>query len=250
MSVSKILFIGPFFDGTGYANSAINAVIAMHKAGLDVACQNIKLTSQVVDPPDIIKQLLTKKIDKPTHIIQNVLPNMMVKYGQAKNIGFFFSETTHFVESGWHLYLNTMDEVWVSCKESQQAAISSGVKVPIKVVPIAADETKYQQIYPPLTSLKKNRFMFYFIGDFSSRKNVTTLIKAYFRAFSRNDHVVLVLKTFVEGISSQDSVNFIKNEIETIKKNMRMYVNIDDYPPIELITNYLTDAEIMAIKSW
>lgn len=248
MSKPKVLFIGPFQDGTGYANSAINTALAIEKSGVDIACRNIKLTSQTIDPPDKIKSLFKTKIKNPTHVIQNVLPSVMTRYGKSKHIGYFFSETTNFFNSGWQYYLNLMDEVWVSCRESAEASLNSGVKPPIVTVPIPGNPEKYSQILPENTSLKRgNRYMFYFIGDFSARKNVVNLIKTYLQTFSKSDHVVLVLKTYVDNTSPEQSMQIVQDEIKNIKQGLRKHHILDYYPPIVVITDYLSDQEILNI---
>lgn len=248
MSKPKVLFIGPFYDGTGYANSAINTALAIQKSGIEIACRNIKLTGQTVAPPQQIEQLLQVKMENPTHVIQNVLPSIMTRYGKAKHIGYFFSETTDFSSSGWQYYLNLMDEVWVSCQESAEACEKSGVDKPIVMVPIPGNPKKYEQILPENAVLKRgNRFMFYFIGDFSARKNVTSVIKAYLSKFDKADHVVLVLKTYVDATSPEQSMQIVQDEIKNIKQGLRKYHNIDYYPPIVIITDYLSDEEILRL---
>jgi len=245
---SKVLYVGPFYDGTGYSNAAINTALAIDAAGVDVVCRNVKLTGQVIEPPDRIKALLQKSQDGCTHVIQNVLPNLMVYYGGMKNIGYFFCETTDFQQSGWQHYLNLMDEVWVCCDENVSACKFSAVKSPVKQVFIPNTFERLNKEYPVLTQFTQNNpYIFYFIGDFSSRKNITDVIKAYLLTFSKAHNVRLVLKTYYDGVSGPESAQRVKQEIESIKMNLRKFNNQDYYPPISIITDYLSDEQIMSL---
>lgn len=241
----KVLSIGQFYDGTGYSHAAQNLSLALDAAGVDVACVTINSAGQRVRPHDRILELLDKRITSPDVIIQTILPPAMIYHGGVTNVGYFFCETTDFRRSGWAPYLNNMDEVWTSCQESVLACERSGVKRPIKKVQIAVDKSRFSKVYP-FEDLKKGRFAFYSVGDWSARKNISGVVEAYFRAFSKNDNVVLILKTYCESVTADQSAEFISNEIKKIKDSLRLWQN-DFYPPVVLITDYLPDEEIYGL---
>lgn len=236
----NILYTSLFRDGTGYAKGAINTALAIDTVSeLNVHCANIKLANQIIEPPQRIQSLLTNKIDKYDVVIQHVLPPMMQYIHGAKNIGYGYFETDNIRPSNWQYHLNLMDEVWVSSKQNKECLERSGVRVPIQVVPIP---------YYPYPSKDadfgiQNRYAFYHIGDWSSRKNTLNLIKAYFSAFRPWDHVVLVLKTYVEGLPTNKSREFIMNEINNLKISMRR----GQYPPIILVTDYMSEESIQEL---
>lgn len=244
----KIGYVGPCWDATGYAVGANMTILGLDKAGIDVVVRPIKLTGQSFSPPNRVVELQKKDTVGVDAIVQHVLPPLMVYQGGVKNIGYFYAETTHFRPSNWQQYLNLMDEIWVSCPENLKAAELSGVHKPIKVVPIPCDRTLFDTKFEPLNLKINNRYVFYNIADYSERKNIKGLLLAYFQEFSKSDKVVLVLKTYADGKSSQQSLELIKNDIQKIKVSLRKY-NIDYYPSVILLTDYLSNEQIYRIHA-
>lgn len=239
----KVCCIGVPTDGTGYASFFNDMCLALDTVGIDITIKDIKLAGQIVEPHPRIRELIDRPLDGIDIVIQCILPPAMVYHAGFKNIGLYFTETTHFRPSGWQYYLNLMDEVWVACEQNVEAALKSGVKVPIKVIPKPCDESIYSKEYQKLPIDISNRYAFYHIGDWSSRKNIINLIKCYFEVFSKKDNVVLVLKTYMDSKSAEESRQLIKQQIEDIKKNMRKYA-VDLYPPIILICDYLDNEKV------
>lgn len=247
----KVAWIGPFRDGTGYAVASIHSILALDRVGVNIAPRHVKLATQEVAPPARLEELeRTTSIDDVDIVVQHMLPHLFAYKAGVKNIGYFHYETTHFIPSGWQLYANTMDEIWVCSPENKEACIKSGIKVPVKVVPIPADLDQYKKPHATLPFIRgtSNRYAFYAISDWSSRKNLDGLVKAYLKEFIPADNVVLVLKTYVENHSPQQSMEIITAAIAAIKKNLRRTV-LDSYPPIVLITNYLPPEAIQQIHA-
>jgi len=244
--MKTILYIAPIYDGTGYAHMANSTILALDAAGYHVVVRQVKLCGQVVQPPDRVKALeqrpLPEKIDI---VVQNVLPPMMTRYEGAKNIGYFYCETSNFKASNWQYWLNLMDEVWVCAGGNRDACIESGVTVPVNVV--HAPITKDFKGVPPLNletnKIGPNTVVFYNIGDFSYRKGMEDLIKVYLQTFNENSDVHLVLKTYVDSVSPEESFRIIKDSIDRIKRNIR--TNVDGYwPAITIIPGYVGEETI------
>lgn len=247
----NIVYIAPFWDGTGYSHMAQQTVIALHKAGHYVVPITVKLTGQKVTPHPLILELEKRpRPDKIDITIQNILPNMMTKIHQAgKNIGYFYCETTNFKSSDWQYYLNNMDEVWVCSDQNASAALVSNIRVPIKTVFGIYDEGFYHsKTLEGLEEIGPYTYTFYCIGDFSYRKSIMELIEAYFHAFTKADNVHLVLKTFCDGKSNQESAKYITEQIQKLKASMRKG-RVDVYPRITLITDYLSDEQIIGLHN-
>ncbi len=256
MSKEKVLYVAPFYDGTGYANAAIATALGLDAAGVDICCKTVKMCPQVILPDPRIMELEGADIGYPTHVIQNWLPLTFFYVKGAKNIGYFFCETTHFKPSSWQYYLNLMDEVWVSCQENYEACLASGVKKPIKIVPIpyVASKINNRDTYRREASerfghLKKNnKYLFYTIGDYSSRKNIKELIRVYFETFTKADSVGLVIKSFVEGHSGPESNKIISEDIKELKQSLRRF-SVDAYPSVYLITDYFLPDDIYRLHA-
>lgn len=245
----KIAYICDVLSGTGYATFGIDTILSLDAAGVEVVPRTFKLANQYVPPPNRIFELEKNNTKNVDVVIQHTLPPYFVYYKNAgKNIGLFHCETTHFAPSTWQHHINLLDEVWVSCEENRLAAIKSGVIKPIKVMAKGCDTKLYNRSLYPLNFPKGNRYTFLHIGDYSRRKNIKDLIKCYLETFSKVDNVLLVLKTYVEGKSPQDSFNIISNEILEIKKSLRKYT-VDNYPNIILITDYLSPEAMLSLHA-
>ena len=93
----KVLFVGHYREGTGWGNAAIDYILAMDSAGIDVVCRPIKLNSRNVDLPERILELENKSSSGSDVCIQNVLPHHMDYNGRfKKNIALYFIETSSF----------------------------------------------------------------------------------------------------------------------------------------------------------
>jgi len=144
----KVLYIGCYREGTGWGQAAIDYILAMDAAGIDVVPRAAKLNNKQPDLPKRILELESKDSSGSDICIQHVLPHMMDYNSRfKKNIALYATETSNFSFSNWHRKINCMDEAWVINEQMVQASKASGVKVPIKVVPHATDFSKFESGY-------------------------------------------------------------------------------------------------------
>lgn len=239
----KIAYLNPFNDGTGYAQAGIRTMLALDSAGFDVYPVETKLAGQVIPAPKRIQELSLRKCKNPDIIIQHTLPPGFVFHGGARNIGFFHIETSQILASNWQKYANLMDEVWVSCHQNHLALLDSGVDKPILEVPLGADLSIYNKTYEKIDLPNSQYCTFYTISDWSSRKNIEAIIKSYYYAFSGRNNVRLIIKSYIDGQSIENSKKIIAEKVNEIKRQMRL----NSYPPIYIISNYLTEEQIHSI---
>ena len=249
MSKCKVGYLGVFRDGTGFSHAAIHTALALDAVGVDVSCRNIKLATQVVEPPQRITELCQKSTEGVTHVIQHILAPYFTYVAGAKNIGYFYTETTHFRPSSWQYNANLMDEIWLSSDDNKKACRDSGVTVPISVVDIPCDPRLFDRDKTGKLKVPTDgRYAFYHIGDYSSRKNTYNLIKCFLEEFSRDDNVILILKSYVEGVSAEDSNKMILQDIATLKQSLRKG-KLDNYPPIVVIGDYLSSEDVLKLHA-
>jgi len=241
----KIGYLAPIQDGTGFAHAANSTILGMDAAGIDVVPIEVKLAGQVIKPNKKILDLVSKSMGGITTVVQHVLPPLMSYKHGVKNIGYAHFETTNFRSSNWQQYINIMDELWVCCKENNNSALNSGVRIPVKTVPIPHDLDIYKSNIDPIPDLPiNNKFVFYTISDYSSRKNVQGVIAAYLSEFNRSDDVLLILKCYLEGHNFKQSKQIIANDIQQIKESLRKHSDHNKYPQILIISEYLDDDSI------
>jgi glycosyltransferase involved in cell wall biosynthesis len=109
--------------------------------------------------------------------------------------------------------------------------VNNGVNVPIKVISNPVDHILNTQAKE--YKLKTNKkFKFFHISSCFPRKGVDVLLKSFCEAFTNNDDVVLIIKTF------PNPHNDVESQIESLKKTL------SNMPEVELINKDLEDEYI------
>jgi hypothetical protein len=117
----KVLYFGHYREGTGWSSVAINHILSLNKAGLDVVCRNISLTGANKNVPKEIDELEAKSIKDCDYCIQHVLPHHIVGSQMfKKNIAYIELESMFTKKNLWHRYLDFVDEVWVPNDEQNE----------------------------------------------------------------------------------------------------------------------------------
>ena len=87
----KILYIGHYKENSGWSQAAIDYILSLDSAGLDIVCKNIKLTNNEYNIPERILELEQKDSKNIDYCIQHVLPHHLVATTKfKKNISYFF----------------------------------------------------------------------------------------------------------------------------------------------------------------
>ena len=247
MTIKGIKYTAPLLDNSGYARAARGNVLALHKAGIPLTLNPISFESIHPDlgkDGEIINSLIDKQIEYDYNIIHST-PEFWSRYLESgiKNIAYTIWETTK-LHPDWPKYINnSVDKVLVGCEWNKQVFEDSGVTIPIGVVPHGISKTEYDDVDKyDIAGIKDSDFVFYNISQFTERKNLPALIKAYYYAFSGVDDVVLVLKTYRNDYSDGE-----KEVIRDIFKQLKMGMPMEHHPKIILIPNMLTEAEISAV---
>lgn len=244
----KVLYIGCYRDGTGWAQAAIDYILSIDAVGIDVVPRPVKLNARNVELPERILEL-EKKSDKGCDIcIQHVLPHMLDYNGRfKKNIILYATETDNFKRSIWAERINQMDEAWVINNEMKIASERSGVTIPIKVVPHACNISKFKEHEKIDIPNSEGNFIFYTIGEFIRRKNLSAFIRAFHTEFSPEEPVSIVIKTHQYGTSPENCVNQVREMCNNIKEGLKLYPSTDFYKEDLIITEYLHEETIMSL---
>lgn len=241
----KVIYIGNFRDSTGWAHFAQNQILALDVAGVEVIPRCIKLNNVQGKVPERILELESKSDRNPDVIIQNVLPHFLQKTGRAKNIASYLVETSNFCMTNWHTRINQMDQAWVTCEHSAWASKQSGVRIPIEIIPMGFDLEKYKVQYEPLALRNqfKDKFIFYYIGELNSRKNIETLLKAFHLEFSPSEPVELLIKTTPVGLGDNPN-DTINNILYNVKKGLKLYQTETAYKKEIIVCEYLDEVQM------
>lgn len=238
----KTLYIGHYREGTGWSQSAINHILALDSAGVDVVCRNFQLSNQTSEIPDRIEELQKKDLKNIDYCIQNVLPNHLAGSTKfKKNIAFFPFETRINKDHLWVDYFNLVDELWVpsTCNQKMLDAINIKSRV---VLPAVENKPSDQKI-----NLGASKFKFYSIVSEWKKQNVEGLLRSYFSEFSLTDNVCLVLIVNSDGLSPQERSSRYSELIENVKKSSNIHTRPEYYPAILLVTQDLDKKGLHAL---
>lgn len=240
----KLLYWGHFLEGTGWSTAAINNVIALDKAGVDVVLRNIKVSeNEPKEVPELILKNLNKNVSNIDCCIQHVLPHFLVKSDLFKNIAFFSAETSTIKHLAWFDELNNMDEVWVACSHNKNLLIQDGMnEQKIKIIPHALDISNYNNREKINMSVGTHGyFKFYSIIDLNERKNLDSIIRCFHSEFCNGEPVELVLKVTGGNLSQETIKGLMHQKIDRIKDSMRLYRERSLYKKEIVIAGYLSE---------
>ena len=251
----KVLYLGHYKEGTGWASASINAISAMERVGIDVVPRNIALTGLQYQVPENILELEKKPVAGAEYCIQHLLPHHLVGTDKfKKNIARFEGETLNIKMQPWAVHLQQMDEIWVPNSDSWSSLISDGIVVKggLKVVPHPSDMSKFfgsasQQIEIPQAD---STFKFYYIGDLNERKNLASVVKCFHSEFGASDNVSLIIKVRKYGQSPSDTVSQVSNLCAAVKARLRIYKNDEHYAPEVVIADDLPDEGVKALHQY
>lgn len=246
----KVLYVGHYGENTGWANAAKGLILSLDSVGIDVVCRNIKLTSKD-NVPDRIQYLETGDTNNVDFCIQHVLPHMMVSTDKfKKNIAYTVFETSNLKHHPWIKHLSLMSEVWVPCLDNKRDLESCGLHN-TEIVHHAFDIDQYN-----IDNIEEfdfsdygidSHYKFYTIADFTERKNIESIIKCFYCAFTRKEKVALVLKCHSAGHSKESLFNEIKKLNEKVQSELRLYKNDFEYPKIVIVAEHLSEKQILSL---
>lgn len=241
----KVLYISHHREPSGWGQAARDYILALDKAGVDVVCRAVKVSSTNADLPDSITRLENKSSQGANICIQHLLPYHMVYHSHFdKCIGLYVQETWNIEYTSWPGILNTMDEIWVP-NQQMKSDITRYIKPPVNVVPHTFDIEKYNRRYSPLPNISKDSFTFYYIGEINRRKHLASLLRAFLSEFSSNEPVKLLLKANKPGLSPDQTAKEIDDLCGIVKQNIKL----NRCPEIDVITNYLSEEDIYRLHT-
>lgn len=241
----KVIYATNYRDGTGWAHFGLNQILALDAVDIDVVPRVVKLNRAKPHIPARVVELEKKSCSGADVIIQNTLPSFFQYTNKVKNIGYFTVETNNFRATTWADRANIMDEIWVPCDDNATACDNSGVTKNVQVIPMATDTSKYYRSYEPLPFLNqfKDKYIFYYVGELSRRKNIEAILRAFHMTFSPTQPVELLIKTTPTGLGDnpQETIN---NILLSVKRGLKLYSSEAHYKKEIVICDYFEDEQL------
>ncbi|UJF32099.1 glycosyltransferase family 4 protein [Paenibacillus hexagrammi] len=194
----NILLDGKFYNGHGLAEGNRILLRILHKAGFRVriAPRDREEKHTVLPPEEIAFISSFEHVELPSNDIY--IYNWIgagVKYNPEFRINIARTTfETDRIPASWVPELNAFDEVWVQSTFNLQTFLSSGVRVPLRLIPNFFDIGQFQPEGPTLDHSFSESFRFLSIFDLKKRKGYDVLLNAYLNEFSIDDDVALIMK--------------------------------------------------------
>lgn len=214
--------VAPVFDLNGYGQWSRGYIMSLIEAGVPVDVFPVSFDSnrpkvELGEVGQTIAKHVKTGIEYDTCIAW-LVPDIAKKVfdqekENVKKVSMSLWETKNLPPS-WLKSFESMDEIWV-CGEFgrevyQESIDKAGLDKTVKVVPYPVDSGAFDD--KEVLDFSKavpgkdfsNHYKFYFISQWNERKNFEDLLTAYWNEFTKDDDVLLVLKTYIMDQSSQD----------------------------------------------
>lgn len=249
MEIKGIKYISPTFDNSGYAKASRGNILALHKQGIPLTLSPVsfeKARPELGEDGEVLKGLVNKTIDYNI-VLTHLTPEHWKNFQEPgkTNVGYTIWETSK-LHPDWPGWINSgAKKVLVGCRWNKEVFQTSGVTIPIGVIPHGINMANFDGIEPyNVAGVDKDTYMFYSIFQWTERKHPLALIKGYWYEFSPDDNVALVLKTYRGDYSDGE-----KDAIRTTIKRMIEVTPGPPRPPIYLVLNLLSEAEMLGLHA-
>ncbi|MFN2607035.1 MAG: glycosyltransferase [Acidimicrobiales bacterium] len=208
----------------GYAVQSRRLMAALHFAGTRVAFRNAygEVDARTDDPLlDDLKARTPRPASPRVALCQaDAFGRVSAPAGVAR-VGWSMLEVTGLPRE-WVDGCNAMDEVWVPASFNVESFRSSGVHVPVRVMPLGVDVDYF---HPGIVgSRPTSRFTFLSVFEWGERKAPEVLLRAFTDEFKESDDVVLLLSVF-----NRDPAVDVEREIAAL--------DLPDSAPVVVMVN-------------
>ena len=256
-----VMYVGQY-GTSGYAIAARGYICDFIMKGIPVSWTPLKFDDSEMSDDNyynvMAKTVLNKPLPEVSTIILHCTADLWPKYKEDNTeafahrnvIGYTVWETSA-LPTDWAKHINEcVSEVWCPSAYNEQVFKSSGVTIPVRVVPhIFLKSDLPNRCHVVLKSCARedivpdpNVYTFYSISEFNERKNVPALLEAYCKAFTKKNNVRLVLKIHYQTYSPSN-VKFC------ISKVTNVLGKYSDHAPVLLLSSNLSELELLAIHS-
>lgn len=188
---------------SGMGEGVRGIIKALDHAGVPRALQNLELgvVSRTEDRSfaafssvhDYDVNLFFVNADQVPHVVEHLGRE---RFRRKLNIGFWLWELEQFPRR-WASSFNCFHEIWTASSFCLDA-LASASPIPVRRVGLPVEVEAPEPVDRAALGLPEDRFVFLFVFDFLSyleRKNPLAVVRAFKRAFHRDEKVQLVLKT-------------------------------------------------------
>ncbi|PKQ28948.1 MAG: hypothetical protein CVT63_00070 [Candidatus Anoxymicrobium japonicum] len=180
-----------FISGQGtYSRASAKLLWALDRAGVDVNLAFLEGAESAELNDFRLNDMKNRGADRKRPQVLFGPPDMLERADGSYNIGYVFTPYDRFDHS-WVKEMNRMDEIWVTSEFQRNAALASGVKREIFVMPFGVDPDYF---HPQIKSFAlPERFVFLAPVQWGESFASETLLRAFTDEFAPDEKVVLVM---------------------------------------------------------
>ena len=197
--VLPILWSGPIFNSSGYAEQARNLLARIgDKRQIYLRPAGDQDSAFISGMDSAEYKALTEMIRLPETPYISLLSMPAYAFRRDPNAVYNIGKTyfeTDGLSPEWVSRCNAMDEIWVASEFNVETFRRSGVTVPLVVIPDGVDADFYRSGVEPLVIPGRRAFAFLSIFEWTYRKGWDVLLKAWAEVFSPDDDVCLILRS-------------------------------------------------------
>lgn len=241
----QLIWFGPPYSYSGYAMHNRAMIFELHKLGWDIRLipTEDKIPDKLIGKDLLLSLVKNTHIDPKETISINLVPPPALPYYGKYNILFTTLESKT-VHEGFYRRCQLFNELWFPCFENVTSMTRSGWPGKrIFRIPEGVYYNFWDDVGPKHPKYDNPYFTFFYNGDWSYRKGVDTLIRAYAKAFSPTDTVRLLLLVHYQGNGEEVSRQVIGTEIMDICNR----AGITRLPRIEFIFGHVSDPEMPGV---
>lgn len=257
--MKELFVLAPVTGPTGYEEIARGLIQELYLAGVNISLEKFTGWSRyrvhLDDKSEEILKICNENVsilNKASPILSICLPEQMIIQYPNMNILYTMFEASD-IPPYWVNVIKQIDKIFVPCKHSQNIFSQYlNCKDVVQILPCGFDPYLYHQETRPFfdcfstsCDLGKFKHRILVVGENTERKNITACVEVFFKAFSIDDEVCMVIKATnysrKSSCSNQDIFNMRKEIENTYNKKC---------PPIFIYNQIVTDsvmASFMAI---
>lgn len=222
-----ILWRGPSLDPSGYGQANRDYVRALFEVGARICVKPWNFEAQSPSfygyEGELVESLKDNDIETDvviTHCVPNKIDGLYLP-GKL-NVGLSTWEPDRLPQHWVDNINREFDLQIVPSYFNKEVYESSGVEIPVEVVPHCFDTSQFERVYPlQLPENIRDHYKFLSIFQWTERKNPMALFKAYFTAFDPDEKVVMILKSYRSNTTFSEK-QMIREELLKLKSDMRL----------------------------
>lgn len=238
-----------------------NLACSLYDLGVDVTLKSVGLAENSnYIMGDKTSEIVQRKANNLITVRHQFPPNFTDFQSRTK-IMYLPVETS--VPDDWleAIEKNDIDFIWVYSSYGKEMMHKAGVKKPVEIIRCGIDENLFNKNVVPIdlsnirdsytkktVDINDKTFIFMFIGHAQERKNFKTMFKSYLAEFSKNDNVVLVIKSYDGGEihkTIEELVEYVAEVLEKPKEMLPKFLYIYEDTDPNILPTYFAAANVM-----